>query len=234
MDIDVNKVAILVAGGKGLRMKNNVRKQYLQLAGTPVLARTLKVFNDCEIIDRIILVIPKDDVDVVKNNILACLTPHKEIRLVFGGKERQDSVYSGLREIEDENSIVAIHDGVRPFISCQDISASIDAAEKFGAGILGIPAQDTIKSVNGDLLITDTVERNSIWLAQTPQTFQFRLIMDAHMAARKSGFKGTDDASLVEAKGKPVKMVAGHKYNIKITTPEDLKLAEAVLSMNAK
>lgn len=227
-------LAIIVAGGQGLRMKSDVRKQYLELSGIPVLARTLNAFNDSPDISRILLVVPQEDFDFVTKNILPCIKPAKEIRLVPGGKERQDSVYNGLREIRDEPSIVAIHDGVRPFITNHDISMCIEAAGKFGAGILGVPAMDTLKQVTDDSFIVKTIARETIWLAQTPQAFQFRLIKAAHEAAKQNGIQGTDDASLVEAMGESVKMVPGNKYNIKITTPEDLKFAEAILKLAAE
>ena len=214
-----------------MRMKSDIRKQYIELSGIPVLARTLKTFNDSPDISRILLVVPQEDFDFVTKNILSCIKIAKEIRLVPGGKLRQDSVYNGLLEIRNENSIVAIHDGVRPFITHHDISRCIDAAGKFGAGILGVPALDTLKQVTEESFILKTISREAIRLAQTPQAFQFKLIRAAHEAAKQNGFQGTDDASLVEAIGQSVKMVPGNKYNIKITTPEDLKFAEVLLKL---
>jgi 2-C-methyl-D-erythritol 4-phosphate cytidylyltransferase len=226
--------AIIAAAGKGLRMGGETRKQYMSIAGVPVLARTLMVFNACSAIDRIIAVIPEEDVDFCRENVLPFLVPQKPIELISGGDERQASVYKGVCAVDGPESIIVIHDGVRPFVSEADIIECIRAAETFGAAIVGVPAQDTLKTIADDGCIDKTIERSRIWLAQTPQAFECRLLKTAHEAANREKFMGTDDAALVERLGKKVKIVRGQKFNIKITTPEDLLLAEALVRLKGE
>jgi 2-C-methyl-D-erythritol 4-phosphate cytidylyltransferase len=211
-------------------MNAAVRKQYLTLRDRPILSLTLTAFGECEEIDRIFLAVPEDDFNFCRKHILPGASLKKEIILVPGGSERQESVYNGLLAVEDKHGIVLIHDGVRPFIRCGQIVACIRGAAEFGACILGIPASDTLKRADGSGYIQQTLEREGIWLAQTPQGFQYDIIFRAHTAARAEGFTGTDDASLVERMGEKVKIINGSRSNIKITTPEDLKLAAAMLS----
>lgn len=222
-------IALIVAGGSGLRMKQNARKQYLDLAGRPVIAHTLLAFEQCPHIDRIILVLPSEDIPTLSRDILPPMYLKKEIRLVPGGDERQDSVFNGLKCLEAECRIVAIHDGVRPFVTAQQISACILAAQENGASILGIPAFDTLKRVAEDGTIAETLDRRQIWLAQTPQAFRADLIKKAHQRARADNVRGTDDAALVERLGIKVKLIPGSRNNIKITTPEDLEFCRAML-----
>jgi 2-C-methyl-D-erythritol 4-phosphate cytidylyltransferase len=222
--------AIIVAGGAGLRMKTPLRKQYLPLNGIPVLARTLKIFIDSRLFDQICTVVPSEDITFCKENILPHLLSSEEklklpLQFVAGGKERQDSVYNGILSIENPRSLVVIHDGVRPFIDAGRISACIQAAEESGAATLGIPIQDTLKKVDPDGHVLETLERNRYWYTQTPQAFQYSLLRKAHEKAREEGFYGTDDAGLVERLGGSVLMVEGDKLNFKITTAEDMVLA---------
>ena len=219
--------AVIVAAGKGIRMKDTVRKQYLPLAGRPVLSHTLAVFDECNLIRKIFLVVPQKDFAYCRNNIFPMLK--KEINLVVGGKERQDSVYNGLIAVGENNGIVVIHDGVRPFANKEMLEACVKGAKKHGACIIGVPAQDTLKKISSSGDIEKTIERNNIWLAQTPQAFQYEIIRKAHENARLKGYTGTDDAFLVEQMGKHVKIIKGSKNNIKITTKEDLRIAEVML-----
>lgn len=220
--------AIIVAAGKGTRMNSRVRKQYLLLAGRPVLCHTLLVFDTCSLVDRIFLVIPEEDFEFCRKNILSSLNFQKEINLVPGGAKRQDSVYKGLLAIDNKDGIVVVHDGVRPFISSEQLVACIDGARGYGACILGIPAYDTLKSVNILGYINKTVEKDTVWLAQTPQAFQYDLLIKAHENAKQEGYTGTDDALLVERLKIDVKVITGSRYNIKITTDEDLELARTM------
>jgi 2-C-methyl-D-erythritol 4-phosphate cytidylyltransferase len=222
--------AIIVAAGQGIRMSNTVRKQYIALDGIPILSRTLGVFDRCELIDRIIVAVPKDDIDYCRNEIIPAADMKKEVILVVGGERRQDSVYNGLKTIESDDGIVLIHDGVRPFVNPEHLAACIKSAQKQGACILGIPAFDTVKHVNAKNEIIETRKRDTLWLAQTPQAFQLELIKRAHEIAKQEGFTGTDDASLVERLGGIVKIIPGSRNNIKITNQEDLKLAQAILN----
>ena len=153
----------------------------------------------------------------------------KKVTPVAGGLKRQDSVYNGLLAVDEKVSTVVIHDGVRPFINPSSIEECIREAVLHGACILGMPASDTLKLADDSGYIEKTLERDSVWLAQTPQAFNYSLIKKAHDRARKEGFKGTDDASLVERIGEKVKIIRGSIENIKITTPEDLAIARAIL-----
>ena len=214
-------------------MSNTMRKQYIALDGIPILSRTLGVFGRCDLIDQIIMAVPKDDIDYCRNEIIPAAKMKKEVILVTGGERRQDSVYNGLKYIETDDDIVLIHDGVRPFVNPENLVDCIKGAEKHGACILGIPAFDTVKHVNPKNEIIDTQKRDTLWLAQTPQAFQLELIKRAHEIAKQEGFTGTDDASLVERLGGTVKIIPGSRSNIKITNQEDLKLAQALLQIRA-
>ncbi len=221
--------AIIVAAGKGVRMQDALRKQYLPLAGLPILAHTLTVFDNCDLVGHIYLVIPRDDFDFCRENILDRVKLVGNVNLVAGGARRQDSVYSGLQQIDPACGIVIIHDGVRPFVQHDQIAACINGAGKFGSCILGIPAYDTLKQVDKSGNIVNTTARDAIWLAQTPQAFCYDLIKKAHDQARLDDYQGTDDASLVERMGAVVRIIRGSRRNIKITNKEDLTIARALL-----
>lgn len=222
--------AIIVAAGKGIRMNDKLRKQFILLAGRPILAYSVLAFDACDLIDCIILVVPKKDIDYCWKDIVVPLNLCKKINLVSGGEKRQDSVYNGLMAVDkDAAEIVVIHDGVRPFVSHEQIAACITGAKDYGACILAIHADDTLKQVDRSGFICNTLERDDILLAQTPQAFQYDLIIKAHENARREGFTGTDDASLVERLGENIKIIYGSKQNIKITNREDLVFATALI-----
>jgi len=223
-------IGVIVAAGKGVRMGGAVGKQFLLLGGRPILAHTISGFNESELIDQIVIVLSVGDIDYFKAEVLSKLTLSKKIQVVIGGEHRQDSVYNGLRQIRAKDGIVLIHDGVRPFIRPEQIAATVEKTRETSACILAMPVADTLKRVAEDRRIRSTLERKSVWMAQTPQVFRFSVIWQAHQAARKAGYIGTDDAQLVERLGLPVMVVRGSRYNIKITTPEDLALAEAILA----
>ncbi|MBU8909993.1 MAG: 2-C-methyl-D-erythritol 4-phosphate cytidylyltransferase [Desulfobacterales bacterium] len=231
---ELRHFVIIVAAGKGLRMGHNTKKQYLHLAGMPVLARTVMVFDQCEHIHEIILVIPKDDGGYCKTHIIDPYGFKKKIHLVEGGEERQHSVLSGLKLIRDKmnrdkEAIVMIHDGVRPFVNQNIIKDCILTAIEYGACIPAVKITDTVKEVLPDLVIQKTLNRENLYKAQTPQTFKLGLLLRAFEYAVKTSFQGTDDASLVEHLGHKVAIIKGSKLNIKITTPEDLVLGEHLL-----
>ncbi len=225
-------LAIIVAAGKGIRMSDSVRKQYIVLDGMPMLSRTLGLFDRCDRIDRIIVAVPEDDIDFCRNEIIPAANMEKDPILVIGGASRQDSVYNSLKTIETDDGVVLIHDGVRPFVNPEHLVACIEGAQEHGACILGIPAFDTVKHVNAKNEIIQTQQRDTLWLAQTPQAFQLQLIKKAHEVAKQEGFMGTDDASLVERLGGVVKIIPGSRSNIKITSQEDLKVARALLQIS--
>ena len=193
--------AIIVAAGQGIRMKGTMRKQYLDLSGRPVLAHSIMTFDSCSLVDEILLVIPKEDVEYCQNKILSLLDLNNQINLVCGGDKRQDSVYNGLKATTKNTETVVIHDGVRPFIQPEDLKQCILVSKKYGACILGTPASDTLKRADKSNIIETTLSRENIWLAQTPQAFKYDLILKAHETARRDGYVGTDDASLVERMG---------------------------------
>ncbi len=216
-------------------MDDNVRKQYLLLDNRPLISHTIEVFDECNIIDEIFLVVPEEDFVFCNETILNQRNFQKKVSLVPGGAERQDSVYNGLLAIDNiiDNSIVVIHDGVRPFIRSEQLTECITCATDYDACIFGIPAYDTLKRVNSSRFIENTIERKDIWLAQTPQAFKYNLIRRAHENAIRTGISGTDDAMLVEQLGIKVRVVRGSRCNIKITTREDLLLARAMVKSGA-
>jgi len=226
-----NRVAaVIVAAGEGTRMGTQTRKQYMMLGDRPLLTHTLLVFEKCDAIEEIFLVIPQGDDHFCKREIIATLETDKPIHLVSGGHTRQESVYNGLRAIDGKFDLVVIHDGVRPLVKIDHIAECVKVAEKYGGCILAISASDTIKTVDEHDRVIVTMKRHMIRMAQTPQAFYYNLILGAHIAAQEEAYTGTDDAELVEMCGETVKVIPGDPYNIKIATPEDLKLAETLLA----
>ena len=221
--------AIIVAAGKGTRMKDMLRKQYLSIGGLPILTRTLLIFENCALINQIVLVIPPDHVDYCKKNIILPANLTKNVFLVPGGERRQDSVYNGLSKVDPKCTTVVIHDGVRPFVQNNQLSACIREAQKSGACLLGVPAYDTLKQADESNCIIKTLPRDNVWLAQTPQAFRYDLIKRAHEKAQTEGYMGTDDASLVERLGAEVTIIEGSRSNLKITSREDLNIATCLL-----
>lgn len=224
--------ALIPAAGMGKRMGASINKQYLQLGGVPIVARTISVFEQAPFIDAIYLVIPADEIPYCREQVVEAYGFRKVVEIVPGGKERQNSVMNGLNAIGPRaaaDDVVLIHDGVRPFITRQLLLESIDLARSGDGALVAVPAKDTIKTVR-DGIVIDTPPRETLWQAQTPQSFRFGVIHEAHLAAERGGFTGTDDASLVEQRGGRIRVVRGDYRNIKITTPEDLVLAEAFLA----
>jgi len=220
--------AVVPAGGTGTRMGGTVPKQFLELNGKPILYYTLKTLQDCGIISELILVVPEKEYEN------ACIDwlgkPEIVTKVVVGGEKRQDSVYNGFCELSTQTEIVLVHDGVRPFLSHQMIQESVDAAREYGAAITAIPVNDTIKRVDDSGLVSQTVDREGLWRVQTPQVFRYELLQEAFKKANSEKFYGTDEGTLIEHLGKPVKVVEGSEQNIKITRPEDLRLSEIFIS----
>jgi 2-C-methyl-D-erythritol 4-phosphate cytidylyltransferase len=223
--------ALIVAAGQGLRMGSAQRKQYLQLCGSPVLVHTLRAFDQCPDIRSILVVVPPSEMDFCETEILPAASLNNKVKLIAGGRRRQDSVFNGLQYLGDAQGVVLIHDGVRPLVSMALIQACIQGAMQWGACIPGVQAVDTLKQIDTQGNILGTMPRESICLAQTPQAFSLPIIRRAHLEARRLGREATDDASLVEALGMPVHAIVGSRENIKITTPEDLAYAEALLKL---
>jgi 2-C-methyl-D-erythritol 4-phosphate cytidylyltransferase len=222
-------IALITAAGKGQRMESPIPKQYLSLGGKPILAQTLQVFEECSAIDGIYIIVPQDQMDLVQQDIVEKYQFKKILKLVRGGRVRQYSVWNGLKAISPGCSIVVVHDGVRPLISSRLITRSIETARKSGAAVVAVLARDTVKRTIAGKKV-QTLPREEIWLAQTPQAFQFSLLMKAYQKAQQDDVIGTDDAYLVERLGHPITLIMGDQANIKITTPEDLILAEALFS----
>jgi len=220
--------AVIVAAGRGRRMNMDVNKMYIDIGGKPVLARTIQAFEDCRLIDEIVLVVNEHDIVYCKQNTVDEYGFTKVKTIAAGGKERQNSVYNGLLAVNNGCGIVLIHDGARPFVSEKSIIDSINAADRFGAACVAVPVKDTIKRADDAGLVYETLDRSTLWSIQTPQAFRYSLIMKAHQKAMEDGFIGTDDATLVERLGIKPKLVMGSYDNIKITTREDLALAEVI------
>lgn len=222
--------AIIVAAGQGVRMQADQRKQFLYLAGRPILMHTLCAFDACHAIDQLIVVVPTEEIAYCQENILEPAGFEDNVSLVAGGKRRQDSVFNGLESIPDNKGIVLIHDGVRPLVTSEVIEGCIQGAEEWGSCIPVILPVDTPKQVDDTGVITDTIDRNGLRMAQTPQAFQLPIIRKAHQTAADNGWLATDDASLVERMGMNVHIVQGKQENLKITTAQDLALAQFYLS----
>lgn len=220
--------AIIMAAGKGKRMQTAVSKQFLPVCGKEILAWTVDVFDKSPLVDKILLVASADGKEDVQN-LWNSYGWKKVAAVLEGGKERQNSVANGLAAVEKDTDIVLIHDGVRPFVTEEMIADSIDAAKEYGGAVIGVPAKDTIKVCSADGMAVETPDRSTLWQIQTPQTFQRSLIVDAYEKADRDGFLGTDDASVAEFAGHQVKVVMGSYRNIKITTKEDMVIAEAFL-----
>jgi 2-C-methyl-D-erythritol 4-phosphate cytidylyltransferase/2-C-methyl-D-erythritol 2,4-cyclodiphosphate synthase len=222
-------VAIIPAGGAGRRLKSHVVKQYLLLDSLPVLVHTLKAFQASELIDEIILALPDEDIIHIRQDLIEKYGLTKVKYVVAGGKERQDSVNNCLLFIKEAVDIVVVHDAVRPFVTVELIRKVIETSIISGAAVAGVKVKDTIKEIQNDNIIWSTLPRENIWLAQTPQAFQFNVLKEAYRMAYEEKYYGTDDASLVERMGKEVIMVESSYDNIKITTHEDMLIAEAFM-----
>jgi 2-C-methyl-D-erythritol 4-phosphate cytidylyltransferase len=222
-------LAIIPAGGAGRRMGGDIPKQFLPLAGIPVLVHTLRAFQHTPIIDEIFLVAPQGDIPSVHRDIVEEYGISKVTSILAGGAERQDSVANALMHVRDDHGIVVVHDGVRPFVTDELIRRAVEAAGENGAVAVGLPVRDTVKSVTAAGAVVKTEDREGLWLTQTPQAFHRRLICAAYEKAMHDKFSGTDDASLVERMGVLVRMIPGDHDNIKLTTPEDLALGELIV-----
>jgi len=229
---DQRAFAVVPAAGMGKRMGASINKQYLRLGGKPIVARTLQVLQDSPLISGIMLVIPADEIPYCRSEVVEQYQLSKVLAIVPGGVERQHSVLNGLTALRDhaaDTDIILIHDGVRPFIDETILQQSIDLASCGVGALVAVQTKDTIKVVQ-DGTVTSTPNRATLWQAQTPQSFRFGQILQAHTRAAQEMFLGTDDCSLLERCGEPVKVIVGSYRNIKITTPEDLLLAEAFLN----
>jgi 2-C-methyl-D-erythritol 4-phosphate cytidylyltransferase len=222
-------IAIIAAAGAGTRMASDQPKQFLQLAGKPVIFHTLHPFEECESINEVIVVLPAAE-SAGFLSLAGKYGLRKVSRVVPGGVTRADSVKRGLMSIRAATAeIVAVHDGVRPFVTVAEISKTVAAARLHGAAILVAPVTDTIKQVD-EQRVVETLDRAGLRRALTPQCFQYEVLREAYQRADVNDPSLTDDSALVEQLGKPVMIVEGSARNIKITKPEDLLIAEVLLA----
>ena len=226
--------AVILAAGRGTRMGTQTAKQYLELQGKPILAYALEIFEQSAVVDDILLMTDKEHVEYCKKEIIDLYGFQKVKKIAAGGRERYDSVYAGLCACEDCD-YVFIHDGARPFVTEAMIKRTKEAVEKYGACIAGMPSKDTVKLADENGMVANTPKRSQVWTIQTPQVFSYSLIREAHEKARQYDMKEiTDDSMLVERYGKvPVCLVEGAYENLKITTPEDILVAEKILEKNS-
>jgi 2-C-methyl-D-erythritol 4-phosphate cytidylyltransferase len=219
--------AIIAAAGFGRRMKADRPKQFLVLNGTPIIIHTIRKFDASAVISYIIVTAPRESAEELRQ-LVKSASFHKTVLVVEGGERRQDSVAAGLEHLEPGTEIVAVHDGVRPFVPVEDIENVVRQAERTGAAILGVPIVETVKQAEKDV-VESTLTREHLVLAQTPQVFRTQILREAFDRARQDEYYGTDESSLVERLGRPVAIVRGSERNIKITRPTDLTLARAFL-----
>ena len=235
----MNKItAIVLAAGSGRRMKSKKKKQFMEIKGKPVIWYSLFEFEKSRV-DEIILVTGKEDIDYCKKEIVEKYNLKKIKNVVAGGSERYESVYNGLKEVT--GNIVLIHDGARPLINNEIIERSIEGTIKSDACVVGVPVKDTIKRANKEGYIIDTPNRSELWITQTPQSFKTDLVKMAYKKMKEELEKGnttlniTDDAMVVEEfTTNQVRFVQGDYKNIKVTTPEDIDIAELFIELDAK
>lgn len=235
----MNKItAIVLAAGSGSRMKSKTKKQFIEIKGKPVIWYSLFEFEKSRV-DEIILVTGKEDIDYCKKEIVEKYNLKKIKNVVAGGSERYESVYNGLKEVT--GNIVLIHDGARPLINNEIIERSIEGTIKSDACVVGVPVKDTIKRANKEGYIIDTPNRSELWITQTPQSFKTDLVKMAYKKMKEELEKGnttlniTDDAMVVEEFiTNQVRFVQGDYKNIKVTTPEDIDIAELFIELDAK
>jgi 2-C-methyl-D-erythritol 4-phosphate cytidylyltransferase len=230
MPVRKRVAALIVGAGQGIRMGAQEKKQYMVIANRPVLAHTLLAFENCDAISEIFLVIPPGDDLFCRAEIITPIGLGKPLQLVSGGPTRQASVYEGLKAMGGRFDLVVIHDAVRPLVKPAQILECLRMAEQYGGCTLATAATDTVKTVDEEDQVVVTMKRELIRMAQTPQAFHYSLILAAHETALQEAYAGTDDAQLVELMGDVVMVIPGDPYNIKITCPQDLLLAEALLS----
>ncbi|MDO5040982.1 MAG: 2-C-methyl-D-erythritol 4-phosphate cytidylyltransferase [Peptoniphilus sp.] len=220
--------AIVAAAGMGKRMKNRINKQFLEIDGSPILAHTLKKIESSKYVDFIIILIKQSDIYYV-GSILHEYKISLPFKIVYGGEERQDSIYNGLMNLPEKTDIVMTHDGARPNVSVEKVDFAIESVFETGACTLANRVKDTIKVSSSGTLVDYTPNRDELWAVQTPQVFFKDILLKAYLQAYEENYYGTDDCSLVEKTGKKVKLILNDYRNIKITTPEDLVLAEALI-----
>jgi 2-C-methyl-D-erythritol 4-phosphate cytidylyltransferase len=221
---------VIVAAGKSERMGPEVDKAFLSLGTKPVLAYSLDAFEKCHEIDGVVVVVRKDRIDATRAmaEMFGCAKVRK---IVAGGSQRQVSVWNGLAVLNEDVDIVAVHDGARPCVTPELIAETVKVAKRAGSGVAAVRITDTVKFVEKGLTVDHTLDRTKLWAVQTPQTFKRELLMRAFEAVRKKGATVTDEASALELISEPVHLVPAAVTNMKLTTPDDLVMATALLNL---
>lgn len=223
---------IVAAAGMSNRMGSKINKQFINIDNDPILVHTLNKFEQSNYIDEIILIAKEEEVEYCRKEIVRKYGFKKIKKIIKGGKERQDSIYNGILALDERSDIVLTHDGARPFVRKQNIEDGIKGVLEYDACVIGVPVKDTIKVVDDDKSVHHTPKRSMLWAAQTPQCFWKSILQKGYEYAINEGIVGTDDSSIVEKAGYDVKMIMGNYDNIKITTPEDLIIAESLLRVD--
>lgn len=224
------KIGIVIpAAGQGKRMETGYNKQFLLLMGQPILAHTVRPFEESSYVSEIVIVGAESDLLVIKELVYHHKF-YKVVAITQGGTQRQDSVRAGVQALSTIIQRVVVHDGARPLLTLQEFNRFMEETEKFSAAIMGIPLKDTVKRVDSSGKVVETLPREELRAIQTPQIFNRGILEEAHHQAAAMGYYGTDDAALLEWMGYPVQIVKGSQENIKVTTPDDLWLAERILS----
>lgn len=235
---DIKAAAIITAGGTGKRFRGGgiqeLPKQFIPLSGKPLIVYSIETFENSASVSELTIVVPGELVEYTKREIMDKYGFRKVSSVIAGGSERQDSVIMGFNSFSNKPDIVAVHDGVRPFVSIQTIEEVIRQASQYGGAIAAVSATDTIKKAGPGQLIDTTLPRGEIWLAQTPQAFRYEILKEAFEKAAKDNYLGTDEAELVERLGMEVKLVDSTLDNIKITNPRDMELAHQILNTGLK
>jgi 2-C-methyl-D-erythritol 4-phosphate cytidylyltransferase len=226
--------ALIPAAGRGQRMGLAIEKQFLRLGGKPLLAYTLAQFEAMSTIDRIVVIVPSGRETFCNQEIVASEGLRKVTHIVAGAETRQGSVMAGFSCLDEDVDVVVIHDGARPFVTPSLIQAAVDAALAEGSAVAAIPESDTLKRVSRAGTVIETVDRRNLWRAQTPQAFRRAILQRALAYATQHNFDATDEASLVEWLSWPVRIFPGSIWNFKITSPDDLALAELLLGRRAE
>ncbi|SMO60985.1 2-C-methyl-D-erythritol 4-phosphate cytidylyltransferase [Fodinibius sediminis] len=228
------KALIIPAAGSGSRMRKETPKPYLMLEGCTILERTISAFIPLASLRQVVVATSEALLEDTRDLLKTILPDHIDGLAVVGGAERQHSIRNALDQIADEAELVLVHDAVRPFVEHRHIEACCQAASEVGAALLGVPSRDTIKHLDDQHMVRETPPRSQMWQAQTPQIFKKELLTEAYRRAEEEDFTATDDASLIERMGHPVKMVEGGRMNIKLTYPVDLELASLLIAKNRK
>ena len=224
-------VGIIVAGGKSQRMGSDVDKAFLSLGTKPVLAYSVDAYERCQDIDSIVLVVRKDRLNAARG-MVQMFGFNKVEHVIVGGTQRQASVQNGLDVLDDDVKVVSVHDGARPCLTPDVISETIKAAKRYGSGVAAVKITDTVKEVQRGVTVSKTIDRTKLWAVQTPQTFKIDLLQKAFDNLKKKKTSVTDEAMAVELINKDVRLVPACLSNIKITTPDDMRLAGALLKLN--